>query len=73
MIPIAMQQKHISTNYVSSVMPKPENLEFRNGMILKMKKTNNPKQSAVKWSQIRRRIELYMREKILRFEMNLCN
>jgi hypothetical protein len=26
---------------------------------------------AVKWSQIRRRLELCMKEKILRFEMNL--
>jgi hypothetical protein len=33
----------------------------------------NLKQVAVKWIQIRRRIEICMREKILHFEMNLLN
>jgi hypothetical protein len=35
-----------------------------------VKTPTKPEQNAVKWSQIRRRIELCIREIILRFEMN---
>jgi hypothetical protein len=35
------------------------------------KEPKTPKQSAIKWSQIRLRIELRMRKTILRFEINL--
>jgi hypothetical protein len=58
-IPILMHQMRISIIYISSVMFRQaeKKMEIRNVM------TNDsqnipPKQSAVKWSQTRRRIEL---------------
>jgi hypothetical protein len=51
-------------------MLRPKKLEIRNVMTVKIP-TKNPKKSALTWSQIGRRIELSMREIILRFEMNL--
>jgi hypothetical protein len=72
-IPILMHQMCISTNQVSSVVLRLKKLEICK--IVKAvkepggKKTN--KYCAMKLSQIRGRIELCMREIILRFEMNL--
>jgi hypothetical protein len=59
-----MFQMSILTNYVSSVMLRPKK---KMEMTAKIRKT----QSAVKWSQIRRRIELCMREIILCFDIDL--
>jgi hypothetical protein len=47
-------------------------MEIRKVMTVE-KIPEKPKQSAVKCSQIRRRIELSMREIILHFEMNFYN
>jgi hypothetical protein len=59
----------ISTNKVSSVMLRPKKFEIRKKW--ESFERAGKKQSAMKLSQIRRRIELCMREIILRFEMNL--
>jgi hypothetical protein len=64
-----MHQMYISTIYVTSVMLRPKNMEIRNVMTIKIHKKT--KQRAVKWSQIRGRIELCMGDIILCFEMNL--
>jgi hypothetical protein len=72
---ILLHQMRISTTQVSLVMPRSKKLEIR-----KKKKCENcksrwmkTKQSAMKLSEIRRRIKLCLREIILRFEMNLQN
>jgi hypothetical protein len=65
-----MHQMHISTNQVSSVVRRPKKLEIRK-IVKTVKEPKTPKYCAMKLSQIRRRIELRMREIILRFEMNL--
>jgi hypothetical protein len=64
----------ISTTQVSSVMLRSKKLEIKN------KKCENWKsrrmkiqESAMKLGQIRRRIELSLREIVLRFEMNVQN
>jgi hypothetical protein len=44
-------------------MLRPKNVEIRNVMT---KDPTKPKKNAMKWSQIRRRVELYVREMILR-------
>jgi hypothetical protein len=49
-----MHQMRISTTQVSSVMLRSKKLEIRK----QMRKLKEPKQSAMKLSQIRRRIEL---------------
>jgi hypothetical protein len=59
-----------STNQVSSVMLRSKKLEIRKN-VKSLKEPIKTKQSAMKFSQIRRRIELCMREIILRFELNL--
>jgi hypothetical protein len=67
-IHILMHQMRISTTYVSSVMLRSKNWNLK---YYDNKYPKKSKQSAVKWNQIRRRIELCMREMILCFEMNL--
>jgi hypothetical protein len=66
---IFIHRMRISTKYVSSVMLRSKYLEIQNVMTVKDPET--PKKSSVNWRKIRRRIELCMREIILRFEMNL--
>jgi hypothetical protein len=69
-----MHQMRISTTQVSSVMLKSKKLEIRKKKCENWKSRRmKTKQSAMKLSQIRRRIELCLREMILRFEMNLQN
>jgi hypothetical protein len=56
------------------VVLRPKELEIRGKKYencIRAKKTKQNKYCAMKLSQIRRRIELCMREMILRFEMNL--
>jgi hypothetical protein len=48
------------------MMLRLKNFETRNVLTVKIPKIHQ--MSALKWSEIRRRIELYMREKILRHE-----
>jgi hypothetical protein len=68
-IPILMHQMRISTNKVSSVMLRPKEFDIGKKEWKNCESRKNP--SAMKLSQIRRRIELSMREIILCFEMNL--
>jgi hypothetical protein len=63
----------ISTNEVSSVVLEPKKLEIQKTNCENCKRAEKTKYCAMKLSQIRRRIELCMREIILRFEMNLWN
>jgi hypothetical protein len=68
-IPILMHHMHISTYKVSSVVLRPK----KNGNpknCEKCKRAEKTKYTAMNLSQIHRRIELCMREIILRFEMN---
>jgi hypothetical protein len=65
-----MHQMRISTNQVSSVVLGPKKLEIRK-IVKTVKEPEKTKYCAMKLSQIRRRIELCMREIILRFEMTL--
>jgi hypothetical protein len=67
---ILMHQMRISTTQVSSMMLRKRKLEIRNKM-WKQKEQSDENQSTMKLSQIRRRIELGLREIILHFEMNL--
>jgi hypothetical protein len=60
----------ISTNQVSSVMLRSKYLEIQKKLKI-VKEPIKTEQSVMKWSQIRRRIELCMREIIFRFEMVL--
>jgi hypothetical protein len=65
MIPILMHQMH-----------RPKTLEIRYVTIVKTSPQTTTKkkkkiQNAVKWNQIHRKIELYMKEIILYFEMSL--
>jgi hypothetical protein len=64
-----MQQMRISTTQVSSVMLRSKKLEIRKTERAVGWKPN----SAMKLSKIRRRIELCLREIILRSEINLYN
>jgi hypothetical protein len=48
----------------------PKKLEIRGKKCENCKRAEKSKYCAMKLSEIPRRIELYMREKILRFEMN---
>jgi hypothetical protein len=57
---VLMHQMRISTNYISSMMVRPKNLELQNVMIVKTE--NNAKHSGVKCNQICQRIELCMKE-----------
>jgi hypothetical protein len=68
-----MHQMRISTNKVSLVMLRPKNFEIRKKWEKLKEPGEKPQQSAMKLSQIRRRMKLCMREIILRFEMNLSN
>jgi hypothetical protein len=68
-ISILMHQIHNSTNYVSLVMLRLTNLKILNVMAVGTQIKH--KQNAVIYNQIRRLIELCIREMILRFEMNL--
>jgi hypothetical protein len=77
-MPILMNQMRISTYQVSSVVLRPEKLEIREKNCknqYESQKTPPPKNKkkyyAKKLSQIRRWIELCMREIILRFEVSL--
>jgi hypothetical protein len=64
-----MHQMRISTTQVSSVMLRSKKLEIRKKNYENWKNRRmKTKQSAMKLSQIRRRIELYLREIIIRFE-----
>jgi hypothetical protein len=47
-----MHQMRMSITYISSMMLRAKNLEIRNSMTVKTQ--NKTKQTAVKWSQIRR-------------------
>jgi hypothetical protein len=67
-----MHQMRISTTQVSSMMLRSKKLEIREKMWNWKSRWIKTKQSAMKLSQIRRRLELWLREIILRFEMNLC-
>jgi hypothetical protein len=69
-----MHQMCISTTQVSSVMLRSTKLEIQKKYceIWKSRRVKT-KNSDMKLSQIRRRIKLYLREIILRFEMNLEN
>jgi hypothetical protein len=69
-IPILMHQMRISTNQVSSVMLRSKKLEIRKNVKI-MKDPIKTKQSSMKLSQIRRRIELCMREIILIWDQTL--
>jgi hypothetical protein len=69
-IPILMHQMCISTNEVSSVVLWLKKLEIRK--IVKTVRVEQTKYCAMKLRQLRRRIELCMREITLRFEMNCC-
>jgi hypothetical protein len=66
-----MHQMRISTTQVSSVMLRSKKMEIRKKCENWKSRRMKTKESAMKLSQIRRRIELCMREIILRFEMNL--
>jgi hypothetical protein len=66
-IPIVMHQIRILTN---NVMLRSEKLEIRQNVKI-VKEPKKPKQSAMKLSQIVRRIKFCMKERILPFEMNL--
>jgi hypothetical protein len=72
-----MHQMRISTTEVSSVMLRSKKLEIqkkkKEKKMWKLKEPSDVNQNAIKLSQIRRRIELCMREIMLRFEMNLQN
>jgi hypothetical protein len=70
-IPILMHQMRISTNQVSSVVLRPKKFEIRKMVVKTVKQPKKTKYYTMKLSQIRRRIELCMREIVLRFEMNL--
>jgi hypothetical protein len=70
-LPIWMHQMRISTTQVSSVMLRSKKLEIRTKCENCKSRRMKTKQSAIKLSQIRRGIELCLREIILRFEMNL--
>jgi hypothetical protein len=63
----------ISTIQVSSVMFRSKKLEIRKKSENWKSRRMKTKQSAIKLSQISQRIELCLREIILRFEMNLQN
>jgi hypothetical protein len=67
MVLILMHQMHNSTTCVSSMMLWPKNVEILN--IVQTVNSRKKQNSVMKWSQIRRRIELkYIRVIILRFE-----
>jgi hypothetical protein len=68
-----MHQMRISTTQVSSVMLKSKKLEIRKKKLKLKSRRMKTKQSVMKLSQIRRRMELYLRKIIIRFEMNLQN
>jgi hypothetical protein len=69
-----MHQMHISTTQVSTVMLRLKKFEIRWNKCENWKSRRmKTRQSAMKLSKIRRRIELYLREIILRFEMKLQN
>jgi hypothetical protein len=70
MLPILMHQMHISTTQVSSVMLKSKTLAIRRKV---KERSDETKQSAMKLSQSHRKIELCLREIILRFGMNIQN
>jgi hypothetical protein len=63
----------ISTTQVSSVMLRSKKLEIRKKSENWKSRRMKTKQSIIKLSQIRRRIEQCLREIILRFAMNLQN
>jgi hypothetical protein len=63
-----MHQMRISTTQVSSVMLRSKQLEIRKKCEIWKSCRMKTKQNAMKLSQIRRRIELCLREIILRFE-----
>jgi hypothetical protein len=67
-LPILIHQMRISTNQVSSVMLRSKKLKCET---VKEQSDENQKQSAMRLSQICGRIELCLREIILRIEMNL--
>ena len=69
MIPILMHQMRILTNQVSSVVLRPKVGNPKN--CNKCEGAEKTIYCVMKLSQIRQRIELCMREIILRFEMNL--
>jgi hypothetical protein len=69
MIPILMNRKHISTSKVTSVILRPKQFEIRKNWE-SCERAEKTKQSAIKLSQICRRIELCMRRISLRSEMN---
>jgi hypothetical protein len=62
---------HISTTYVYSVVLQLKKLEIRKKNCENCVRAEKTKYCAMKVSQIRRRIELCMREIIHRFKMNL--
>ena len=70
-IPILMHQMHSSTNEVSSVVLGSKKLEVRKKNE-KSVKSRKARYCAMKLSQIRRRIELCMREIILRKQFYSC-
>ena len=62
-----MHQMRISTNQVSSVVLRPKKLEIPKNVKNVQEPKKKTKYCATKLNQIRRRIELCMREIILRF------
>jgi hypothetical protein len=64
-----MYQMRISTTQVSSVMLRSKKLEIRKKGENRKSRRMKTKQSTMELSQIRWRIELWLREIILRFEM----
>jgi hypothetical protein len=70
-IPILMHQMRISTNKVSSVVLRPKKLEIRKKKFGQNCKRAEKTKQCHELEQIRRRIELCMREIILRFKMKI--
>jgi hypothetical protein len=70
MIPILMHQMLISNNQVFSVVIRPKSWKSEK-QIENSKRAEKTKYCTMKLSQIRRSIELCMREIIHRFEKNL--
>ena len=70
-----MHQMRISTTQVSSVMLRSKKFEIRKKKIQKLAEPSDGNQTECHeiLSQICRRIELCLREIILRFELNLQN
>ena len=73
MLTILMHQIRISTTKVSSVMLRSKGLEIRKKGKLEEPSDENEIECHEILSQIRRRIELCLREIIIRFELNLQN